>query len=394
MRAAIIGTGRIACGVAGQLLRESGYDVVFLGRNREVVDHLNRTGRYVVHLVDSRRSEEIEVSGIRAVWLQDETAAIAEIAQADVVATAVGCSNVMSVAPIIAKGLAGRTRRATLLAFENFAGAGDSASRFAERAFEGCRVQHGFSPALVTRVVARREGDLATDRPLVFIGDHAKTFYVDATTILAPVPAIDGMEMTPSFEAAVHRKLFTFSAGHATAAYLGYLKGYHYIHSAVRDREIRSAVLDAMREGLRALATRYGREFAGEESDLDEILARFDNAALQDSIERVGRDPVRKLAKEDRLVGAARLACKAGIRPDKLMLAVAAAMLFCPLADVSANAMRRTIQCDGPTAALCTMAGFRPDDTLAESAITSYRRLAERRPEESQLLSLDRAMWA
>jgi mannitol-1-phosphate 5-dehydrogenase len=243
-------------------------------------------------------------------------------------------------------------------------------------------------------VVARREGDPALDDPLVFVGDRPATFYVDAAALGAPLPAIEGMVITDRFEAAVQRKLFTFSAGHATAAYLGYLKGYHYVHTAVRDPEIRAAVLAAMAEGQKALLARYGPDVAGDERTLQEILSRFDNAALNDSIERVGRDPVRKLAKEDRLVGPARLAREAGVIPEKLTLAVAAAMLFCPFADRAAVELNRAIRCDGPTAVLCRVAGFRPDDTLAESAVCAYRRLAKERPERSQLLSFDHLLWA
>lgn len=397
MKAVVIGTGRIACGVAGQLLRAAGLEVVFVGRNPQVVDHLNRVGRYTVRLVDSRTSEDCVVAGVRAVLITDAARVAEEIAGADIVATAVGSGNLMSIAPLIASGLSKSRRRQTnVLAFENFGVAGDVLGRFAAACLNGTRGSsgHAVSGALVTRVVARREGDPEGDEPLVFIGDRPATFYVDAAALAVPLPAIEGMVVTDRFEAAVQRKLFTFSAGHATAAYLGYLKGYRYVHTAVRDPEIRAAVLAAMAEGQKALLSLYGRDFAGDERTLREILARFDNAALNDSIERVGRDPVRKLAKEDRLIGPARLAREAGIIPEKLTLAVAAAMLFCPLADRAAAELNSSIRSDGPTAALCRVAGFNPDDTLAQSAVRAYRRLANERPERSQLLSLDQAVWA
>ena len=69
-------------------------------------------------------------------------------------------------------------------------------------------------------------------------------------------------------------------------------------------------------------------------------------------------------------------------------------MLFCPLADRAAAELNSSIRSDGPTAALCRVAGFNPDDTLAQSAVRAYRRLANERPERSQLLSLDQAVWA
>jgi len=397
MKAVVIGTGRIGCGVAAQLLRAAGLEIVFVGRNPQVVDHLNRVGRYIVRLVDSRSSEDFVVTGVRAVLSSDASRVAAEISGADIVATAVGCGNLMSIAPLIASGLAqSRKRRTNVLAFENFGSAGDCLSRFVAGCLKGTRraSTHAVSGALVTRVVARREGDPAGDEPLVFVGDRQATVYVDAATLAAPLPAVEGMVITDRYDAAVQRKLFTFSAGHATAAYLGYLKGYRYIHTAVCDPEIRADVLEAMAEGQKALLARYGPDIAGDERTLHEILSRFDNAALNDSIERVGRDPVRKLAKEDRLVGPACLAREAGIIPEKLMLAVAAAMLFCPLADRAAMELSRTIRCDGPTAALCRVSGFSPDDTLAASAVRAYRRFASERPERSQLLSLEQPLWA
>ncbi|HEX9162152.1 MAG TPA: hypothetical protein VF980_10645 [Thermoanaerobaculia bacterium] len=394
MKAVVIGTGRIACGVAGQLLRDSGFDVVFVGRNADVVNHLNRLGRYIVRIVDSRKSVDHEVSGIRAVNISDGETAAMEIAAADIVVTSVGVKNLLDIAPVVAGGLAFRRHRANVLAFENFGSSGDMLQLFAQRCLQNSNNAHGFSGAVVTRVVARREGDPLLDEPLVFVADESKTFYVDGTSLLSPLPAIEGMVITTHHQAMVERKLYTFSAGHATAAYLGFLKGYHYIHTAVRDPEVREAVLSAMREGQEALAARYGREIAGDEHDLQEILKRFQNAALSDSIERVGQDPKRKLGSEDRLMGPARLARKNGLKPEKLMLAVAAAMFFAPRADASAAELRKSIHSDGPAAALCRAAGVDPNDTLAASAVRAYCRLEKGKPEKSQLLSLDRLLWS
>src|SRR5207244_8141029 len=167
---------------------------------------------------------------------------------------------------------------------------------------------HGFSGALVKRVVTQKWGTISSDEPLEFIGDTPSSFVVDATSLKKPFPKIKGMVTTKHFTAWALRKLYVFSAGHATAAYLGSLKGYHYIHSAVRDPEIRAAVLAAMSEGQRGLEAKFGWETCNGDKELEEIMARFENALLSDLIQRVGRDPRRKLGPKERLVGAARLA--------------------------------------------------------------------------------------
>ncbi|MFQ5859898.1 MAG: hypothetical protein ACE5LU_30245, partial [Anaerolineae bacterium] len=216
----------------------------------------------------------------------------------------------------------------------------------------------------------------------------------DGPSLRRPLPAIEGMIVANDYSAWIRRKLYIFSAGHATAAYLGYLKGYHYIHTAIRDPEIRAAVLAAMAEGQRGLAARYGPEVAGDERDLLDIVARFENAALNDPIVRVGRDPRRKLGAQDRLVGAARLAEKAGIRPVKLALAAAAAFCFYNPADPSAIDLHRRIETAGLGPVLQQISGLDPRWGLGRLVADVWLRLTDGWQIGNQLLSLDQLLWA
>ncbi len=50
---------------------------------------------------------------------------------------------------------------------------------------------------------------------------------------------------------------------------------------------------------------------------------RFANRPLSDTVFRLARDPLRKLGPNDRLVGAARLAEKAGVAPEGLSWSIA-----------------------------------------------------------------------
>jgi mannitol-1-phosphate 5-dehydrogenase len=133
-------------------------------------------------------------------------------------------------------------------------------------------------------------------------------------------------------KAYVDRKLFVHNLGHAVAAYVGYLKGPQmiYIWEAVARDDVRTAVFCAMGESAKALEWEYPGEFTP--SDLGEHIAdlvrRFGNKALGDTIYRVGRDLPRKLSPEDRLIGALRLDMKHDIEAPATMLGVAAAMLF------------------------------------------------------------------
>jgi len=270
MRAVIIGPGRIGCGFAGQILRASGYELVFVGRG-EVVPALSRAGRYRVRLTDGRHSRELEVPGVRALDVSDAEGVSAAIAAADLVAVSVGPRNLTSIAPLLAAGLVRRSAPVNVIAFENCADPGGCLrdAAFAQApALRGAG--HGFTGALVSRIVTRRIAEKG--EPLLFLGDPPTSFIVHGPSMCAPLPRIEGMQVVSDYGAWLMKKLYTFSAGHASAAYLGALKGYHYVHSAIRDPEIRAAVLAAMEEGQRGLLQRYGPEVAGDRAELEEIV--------------------------------------------------------------------------------------------------------------------------
>jgi mannitol-1-phosphate 5-dehydrogenase len=396
MKAVVIGAGRIGCGFAGQLLRSSGYELVFVARDPAMAAHLNRVGCYRVLMVGGAGRREFTVEGVRAVEARDAEGVSGEIASADLVISSVGADNLPDVAPRIAAGLLCRSTPVNVFAFENMTDGGASLRGLVARHLPaGFPLSaHGFSGALISRAVTQRLGDPAGDQPLVFIGDTPDSFVVDGAALCEPLPAVAGMIVAEDFGAWIRRKLYVFSAGHATCAYLGYLKGYHYIHTAIRDPEIRRAVIEAMREGQRGLAACYGPELAGAEDDLLEIISRFENAALADPITRVGRDPRRKLRAEDRLVGAALLAERAGVRPVRLALAAAAALCFAAPADPSADNLRHEIEDCGMEQALRSVTGLDASRGLGRFVAEVWLQITAGWQPDNLLLSLDQLFWA
>ena len=394
MKAVVVGAGRIGCGFAGELLHRSGYELVFVTRTAAHAARLIRSGGYVVRLVGPRSSEEHEVRDVRAVPATNPRLAASEIATADVIAISVGPTRLDQVAPLIAAGLARRREPVNVLAFENGTDPGGRLRELvaATPGGESIASRHGFSGALVTRIVARRIDD--GDRPPVFVGDPPDTFAVDRHRLVYPPLPIEGMELTDDWDGWVCRKLFLFSAGHVMTAYLGHLKGYRYIHSAIRDPEIRAAVLAAMAEAQAGLARRFGSGLAGDRCDLREIVARFENAALCDQIVRVGRDPRRKLAVGERLVGALQAAAQAGVEPDYLAMAVAAALSFHHPEDAQAEELARELDVAGGEAVLARVCGLEPSCTAARSVGRQLERLLEGSRARGPLLRLDGMLWA
>jgi mannitol-1-phosphate 5-dehydrogenase len=387
MKAVVFGPGRIGCGFVGDLLHASGYQLVFVGRDA-IVDHLARAGRYLVRLTDGCQARDLEVGGVRALRTSEVEAVAEAVAEADLVAVSVGPRNLPAIAPLVAKGLLRRKTPVNVIAFENCTDPGTVLRDAVVACAPSLRdAGHGFSGALVSRIVTQRLGDLAGEGPLVFLGDPTTSFVVHGPSLRKPLPRIEGLRAVDDYGAWATKKLYTFSAGHAAAAYFGALKGYRYVHSAIRDPEIRTAVLAAMEEGQRGLEQRYGPELAGDRAELEAIVARFENAALNDPVSRVGRDPRRKLGPEDRLVGAARLAQEAGVSPRRLALAAAAAICF-DCAEKPHPAAEET------AATLHTVSGLDAESGLGRQVSEAFTRITEWREADNVLLSLKELVWS
>ena len=130
-------------------------------------------------------------------------------------------------------------------------------------------------------------------------------------------------------------KLFGHNAIHALLGSIARLKGYEVMSEIRSDRHLmdlgRSAFLE---ESGKALVARHGgtgdRLFTptGMKEYAEDLLERMTNPFLHDRVERVIRDPRRKLGWSDRLFGAMRLALSQGIRPAGLAIGAAATLAF------------------------------------------------------------------
>jgi mannitol-1-phosphate 5-dehydrogenase len=127
-------------------------------------------------------------------------------------------------------------------------------------------------------------------------------------------------------------KLYGHNATHVLAAYLCSLRGLELIadlrHTPDLLGFIRAAFLEESGEALIRKHAGKDRLFTpeGYREYAFDLLERMTNPYLQDSVERVGRDPHRKLGWDDRLVGTIRVALQQGVVPRRYALGAAAAL--------------------------------------------------------------------
>jgi len=372
------GAGSIGRGFMGQLFTESGYEVVFVDVVPEVVSELNRRRSYPLHIV-GEGAQELTVRNVRAVDGRDAEAVASEVAAASLICTAVGASALPAVAKPLARGLARRTEPVNIIVCENMPHPAETLrelllSDASPELAAFIRDRVGLSEAVVARMVPVQRPTPGAD-PLLVVVEAYKRLPVDARGFVGEVPRVVGMEPTDNIRAYADRKLFSHNAVHAVAAYLGHLRGYQYIYQVMADDALSTAVREAAWETGEALIRKHGFTREEHAAYLDDLLRRIGSVPLGDTVARVGRDPVRKLAREDRLVGGALLAMEYDIRAARLAQAIAAALLFDEPGDPSAGELQRMLAAEGVDAVLRKVCGLEPDHPLATMVKQEYQKL-------------------
>jgi mannitol-1-phosphate 5-dehydrogenase len=84
MKALMFGAGNIGRGFLGQLLSESGYEVVFVDIDARIIAALNEQGSYRIRLVDNDGARDVRVGPVRALHVENTEAVAEQVAAADI----------------------------------------------------------------------------------------------------------------------------------------------------------------------------------------------------------------------------------------------------------------------------------------------------------------------
>ena len=372
MKALHFGGGNIGRGFIGKILAEAGYEVVFADINMTVIDRLNQDHGYTVHVVGEGVDQKETVKNVRGINSGDEAAVTAEISDATLVTTAVGPPVLEILAPLLARSLAARYRAGgaplNIIACENMVrgssflkekvltAAGDDAALI--------DANTGFVDCAVDRIVPPVRGGDAD--PLAVTVEVFSEWIVDSTQFKGAVPAIAGMIATDKLMAFIERKLFTLNTGHTALAYFGQLAGKKTVGEAMQDDAVRQAAEAVMKESGAVLIRRYAFDPAAHRAYIDKILKRFANPYLHDDIDRVARQPLRKLGAQERFIKPLNGMLEYDLPHNATVRAIAATLHYHNPDDPQAVEMQYYRQAHGIAATLAKYSDFDNTAVVAE----------------------------
>jgi mannitol-1-phosphate 5-dehydrogenase len=233
----------------------------------------------------------------------------------------------------------------------------------------------GLVEASIGRMVPVMTPDMQQGNILRICVEEFGELPVDKDGFKGEIPNIKNMQPASPFSYYIQRKLFIHNMGHALTAYLGQIKGYEYIWQAIGDPYIKLAVMRAMQDSARALSLEHGIGLDTILDHVDDLIYRFGNKQLGDTVNRVGNDVKRKLSPNDRLVGAANVCLTHGINPANITLGIAAAMKFDSM-NVKLNGINDMITSEGPEGVLKNLCHVPENSVIYEQTLMFYKMMS------------------
>ena len=335
----IFGAGKIGRSFIGQLFGRSGYKTVFIDVDPAIIEMLNEKAFYRV-VIKGEKEEEIIVKNVQAISALDKSAVADAVATAGIVAVSVGKNALEKVIPAIASGLEMRynynpEKPLDIILAENMRSSAvftrdllikNLPSQFPVDTYVGL-IETSIGKMVPIMPIAEAEKD-----PLMVFAEPYNTLILDGKGFKSPVPDVRGLAPKNNIKAWVDRKAFIHNLGHATAAYCGYF--HHpdatYMYEVLDDEKVLYFTRQVMLQSAEILRAEYPGEFtvADLTGHIDDLLHRFRNKALQDTVFRVGQDLTRKLGADDRFMGSIHLAIQYHMSYNLILEAMSFGLYF------------------------------------------------------------------
>jgi len=362
----LIGAGKLGTGLLGELFYSHGYHLVFIDRYKPRVEELRNQGYYTVKMVyrDERKSEKRRIEGYEAYCMVDELdKCINRLTDIDLVSVQIYPDGLEEAAEMLAEAIKNRVRigKKTPLNImfnvnfvfpaRRFRNAIEKHLNEQEKAFVEESV--GFVECLPRRGVYPPTPDMIAEDPLMVTADVIEDQLPAGTDFKGSLPNTPALRFIEKAGGFLVQKIFISNMSHCILNAAGsVLNDAKFCKESCADTYIRSLVDAARMEACDAVATEYS--FSDEEmADISitpwQSLANPDSG---DTVQRGAGDPIRKLARDDRLTGPGLLSLKHQKMPFNISRGTAFEFLYFDENDEGANEIQSFILSNGIEAAV------------------------------------------
>ena len=256
---------------------------------------LNSRGNYRI-IIKGETDEELLVPNVDAIIASDTQKVTEAVSTAGILAVSVGKNSLENVIPLIEAGLELRydgniSCPLDIIIAENRRDAG---AFMKEHLFKNLPADYpvetmvGLIETSIGKMVPIMTMDELEKDPLLVYAEPYNTLILDRKGFKCPIPEIKGLAPKDNIKAWVDRKAFIHNLGHSTAAYYGFYlyPDAKYMYEILEDSKVLKFTTDVMLQSADILSAIYPDDFtlSDLEDHIDELINRFRNKALKDTI--------------------------------------------------------------------------------------------------------------
>jgi hypothetical protein len=395
---AIIGSGRSGRGLLGELCFLEGYRIAFADVDRALVSKMRERGKYTSFRQNDAGDgfQETVISGYDVYHtIDDRQEYLQALTNADIIFTATFDDAFDAIATDFHEALKIRMQKgihrqfAFILGanyiglYDYFASSFDKLLSKDEKAFFN---QYAVMvESIIYRVSSFPSPEQKAKDELGVQSDNFNVLQVNtgqiagATEIKIPdffVHEDDTLRF-------MHCKIWDINTSHCSLAYLGQFYGKECICDAANDDHISRCAFYASQEAYRGLSKRYHLP-PKTDKEIAEVWEYYRDRTIKDTVIRVGNDPIRKLRRNDRFIGAALNALNYGILPVYICQNAAYGFFFHNEGDARTDKLKEILNENGIAGAIekvCQLDLTKPDEKIIfDLILAKYNELKQENP--------------
>lgn len=324
--ALIFGAGKTGRGFAAHLAFLGGYRIILIDKNKQLITELQRHKQYDIEVL-AAPEKNCKVL-LASAYVIDDESWHREFVFTQVAFTAVFGNNLEDLSRDLALALQRRFEQnpkqlLTIITCENLATAATVLKqKVLSRLGVGREAWLEEVVSFTESIVFRTCLEARPGQPELTI--RAQNFFelpCDGDSLKEPIHIV-GLKPSNNFANQLRRKIYTYNCINAVIAYLGAEKGHQQLNEAACDNEILAVARQAAIESSYAQIKEFDFDQREQEEWVEAAFKKFSDKHVPDPIERNAVDPVRKLGRDDRLIGPALLALKHNMSPEALLTAI------------------------------------------------------------------------
>lgn len=377
----IVGAGRLGKGFMGETFYNAGWKITFLDNDPRVIQELNRTHTYEVSVHTTKRVFTNTIKNYDAYLVDDYEHVLKAFLKADLLMLPLYPSDFPAAANELAvyfnqQFKVDPTAKKTLICLTNKNHLINQITQGFRSHLADDEVRNWFDQNVVIRdSIVRRSTDADSNYATKLVTTAVASLIIQGP-VYSDFSDVKWLDVRDNVEMLKDIKVFTINGPHATTAYEGYLQGYDDIAKAETDEKVHQLVQGVHDETIEAVLYEYPVT-RDQIRELEYLPAAKDE--MSDSIYRVGFDPIRKVGKNDRLMGVINLCEKYHLPYNAHVKALAAAFAYDESRDSQAMKIQADIKEMGITKTISKYIERPTTNTVVQQIAAEYDKIKKQR---------------